>query len=190
MQFDAKAYSSGVAEILALDQHGHRLIPLVSTGCSSEEARTRLRKQRASDLFPKALSPKAALGGLWLYFSCWDECHEIVQNVHTSEGSVWHGIAHRQEPDPVNATYWFRQAGSHPVFPDLFATAQSIRPQHILPQHGGAGLKLTGKWDPFAFIDFCESARQDPGSPAEWAALEIQRAEWQLVFDYCARPRS
>jgi hypothetical protein len=45
-----------------------------------------------------------------------------------------------------------------------------------------------GKWDPFAFIAFCERARSQPNSTQEVAAMEIQRAEWQILFDYCARP--
>ncbi len=44
------------------------------------------------------------------------------------------------------------------------------------------------RWDPFAFLSFCERAKAQPGSHQEQAALEIQRAEWQLLFDYCARP--
>ena len=31
-----------------------------------------------------------------------------------------------------------------------------------------------GKWDPFAFIAFCERARMQPGSVQERAALQIQ----------------
>jgi hypothetical protein len=45
-----------------------------------------------------------------------------------------------------------------------------------------------GRWDPFAFLAFCDRARQQPGSSHARAAMEIQRAEWQLLFDYCARP--
>jgi hypothetical protein len=45
-------------------------------------------------------------------------------------------------------------------------------------------------WYPLRFIEFCEMARQQPGSAAEQMALEIQRAEWQLLFDYCARAGS
>jgi hypothetical protein len=38
-----------------------------------------------------------------------------------------------------------------------------------------------------AFIDYCEAARKNPGSPDEQKALLIQRAEWQLLFDWCAK---
>ena len=173
-----------MAEILALDQSGQRLISLVSGGCSSEAARGRLKKLDAEDLFPKACSPREALGGLWLYFSCFNECHEIVQDLNSPEASFWHAILHRQEPDAGNSAYWFRSVGTHPVFPDLLAAAK-----HIVDQYPNSRFRIAAKWDPFSFVNFCEEARQAPGSPSERAAQEIQRAEWQLLFDYCARSR-
>jgi len=160
------------------------LNPLVATTCSSEEARSRLVKRKAKELFPEAQFPEAAMGGLLLYFSCCDESHEIVQNLHSPEGSFWHAILHRQEPDSGNSAYWFRRVGHHPVFRDLWKAADEI-----LARYPEAEFRTGGKWDPFSFILFCERARQQPATPHEKAALEIQRAEWQLLFDYCARPR-
>ena len=125
------------------------------------------------------------MGGLWLYFSGADECHGIVQDMETPEGRFWHGILHRQEPDPGNAAYWFRATGAHAVFPDLARAAQGV-----MESYSGASFRPGDPWDPFAFIDFCEQARRQPGSPSERAALEIQRLEWQLLFDYCARSGS
>ncbi len=174
-----------MSEILALDQDGNRCMPLVAGGCSSKEVHALLAKQKASDLFPGARAPEAALGGLWLYFSCFSECHEIVQDIATPEGSFWHAIAHRQEPDAGNSAYWFRQVGSHPVFSDL-----RDRAVEIAQRYPAAGFRTGSRWDPFAFIEFTERARQHPGSDTERAALEIQRAEWQLLFDYCARSGS
>jgi len=174
-----------VAEILALDQCGQRLIPLVSGNCSSEAARARLKGQPAPDLFPQAYAPREALGGLWLYFSCFDECHEIVQDLKSPEASFWHAILHRQEPDAGNSAYWFRCVGAHPVFQDLL-----IASRDIVARNADTGFKIAAKWDPFSFVSFCEQARHKPGSPSERAALEIQRAEWQLLFDYCARASS
>ena len=185
MPFDSNAYGTEVKEILALDQSGHRLIPLVSGVCSSKAARERLKRRKAAELFPQAHARDEALGGLWLYFSCFDESHEIVQDLNSPEASFWHAILHRQEPDPENSAYWFHRVGEHPVFQDLLVAAQDI-----VARHPDAGFGIVPKWDPFSFVDFCERARQKPGSPSERAALEIQRAEWQLLFDYCARPRS
>ena len=150
-----------------------------------EEARPLLKRQKAADLFPDARAPEAALGGLFLYFSWADECHEIVQGVKSAEGSFWHGIVHREEPDAANAAYWFRQTGKHPVFPDLARAAEEIAAKYPAAKFPGGG-----PWDPFYFIEFSERARSEPGTPVEAAAREIQRVEWQILFDYCARSRS
>lgn len=135
-----------------------------------------LKAAAADSLFPGARAAEAALGGLYLYFSCFDEAHKIAQDISTPEGSYWHAMVHRQEPDEGNAGYWFRQVGAHPIYPALREQAARI------------GLSVGGKWDPIAFVAFCETARRDPGSEAERHALQVQRAEWQLLFDYCARP--
>jgi hypothetical protein len=179
------AYGSQVAEILSLDQNGKRLIPLVSGACTSGEAQVRLRNQKASKLFVDAYAPKEALAGLWLYFSCWNECHEIAQSLETPEAYFWHAILHRQEPDAGNASYWFRRVGSHAIFPDLCRAASDV-----LTSHPSVEFRPGDHWDPFSFVAFCERACKQPGSPSESAALEIQRAEWQLLFDYCARPHA
>lgn len=181
--FDPAIYGPQVARVLALDGGGFRLIPLTCTGCSSEQARTELKNIPLETLFPRAAAASAAMAGLWLYFSCFEEAHDIAQSGSTQECELWHAILHRQEPDSGNAAYWFRKAGPHPVFSKISHAAV-----HILEQHPEAEFR-TGKWDPFAFIAFCERARMQPGTGQETAALEIQRAEWQMLFDYCARPR-
>lgn len=185
MRFNPKAYGQQIEELLALDENGERLIPLVADKNSSAEANRRLAEIDAAKAFAKSYSPEGVLAGLWLYFSCFEECHHVAQDLHTPEGSFWHAILHRQEPDPGNAAYWFRRVGAHPVYPKLFEAAEEIVARY--PQ---AEFRPGAYWDPFSFVMFCERARQQPGSPSERAALEIQRAEWQLLFDYCARPRS
>jgi hypothetical protein len=174
MQFDPAAYGIEVCEILALDGNGARLMPLALGRCSSERAIERLKGANASLLFRGSHAPAAALCGLYLYFSCVDEAHEIAQDISSAEGSYWHAIVHRQEPDAGNSRYWFGQAGAHAIFRALREAAAEI------------GVDFGSRWDPFAFIDLCESARHRPGSLEEKRALEVQRAEWQLLFDYCA----
>jgi hypothetical protein len=176
MKFDPTAYSPLVAGILALDGNGDRLMPLASGRCSSADALARIQAASPQDLFPHAPHPQAALSGLYLYFSCMDQAHEIAQSVNSAEGSYWHGIVHRQEPDPDNSRYWFRRAGSHPIFPDLARSAQDLG-------LGEAGVA----WDAARFVEICERARREPASALMRQALETQRAEWQLLFDYCAR---
>jgi hypothetical protein len=181
--FDPTLYGASVARILALDGNGRRLPPLTCGARSSPEAQARLNASKPSDLFAGVPEPAAPMAGLWLYFSCFEEAHELASDCKSKEGELWHAILHRQEPDSGNAAYWFRQAGAHPVFPKLAASAKKI-----LERLPDAEFRV-GRWDPFSFIAFCDRAREQPGSTQELAAMEIQRAEWQLLFDYSARPR-
>src|SRR5450432_255553 len=105
MPFHPASYDPEVVSILAIDRN------------SPVEARQALKTRAARDIFPSAQSPEGAVAGLWLYFSCLDEAHAVAQDLETPEGSFWHGILHRREPDPANAAYWFRRVGQHPVFP-------------------------------------------------------------------------
>ncbi len=174
--FDPAAYGAEVKAILDLDAGGSRLMPLAGGACSSEAARERIRRLSARQLFPRSKAPEAALAGLYLYFSCRQEAHQIAQDLSAREGSYWHAIVHRQEPDPWNSEYWFRQVGLHPIFPALCESAAEV------------GVSFGPRWDPLAFIRFCEDARLRAGSDAEQEALLVQRAEWRLLFDYCAAP--
>jgi len=94
--FDAGKYGEEVERILALDGGGERLMPLTTGPCSSAEAR---RLVQASSL------PAVVRAGLFFYFSCWTEAHEVAQNIESAEGSYWHAMVHRQEPDAGNSAY-------------------------------------------------------------------------------------
>jgi hypothetical protein len=116
---------------------------------------------------------------LYVYLGAFEDAHETAQDLETAEGSFWHAILHRREPDAGNASYWFRQTGEHPIFPALLERAHGIAPSRAFP----------ARWDPYAFIEFCEAARRSPAGGLETIAREIQLAEWQLLFDYCVRNR-
>ena len=90
-----------------------------------------------------------------------DSAHRIVQNDETADGSYIHAIIHRREPDYSNSNYWFRRVGNHPCFAQL-------------------STKLQHKWDPFAFVDFCE--RRD--SKTEPRLREIQAIEMRLLVEH------
>ena len=167
MEFDANRYSKEIAEILSLCENGHRLMPLTRGEPISAEARDRIRQaERRRTIMP------AVASGLYLYFDCWAEAHETAQDIVTAEGSFWHAIVHRREPDPGNAGYWFGRVGNHPIFPALRDAAAAL------------GVNFGPRWNPMAFVDFCERAI---GGELEQQAREVQRAEWQLLFDSCAR---
>jgi len=152
-------------------------MPLAHGTCSSAEALKALKASSSRGLFGGSRAPEAAMAGLFLYFSCLDESHTIAQSVETVEGSFWHAIMHRQEPDPGNSGYWFRRVGKHAIFPALRDAAQDL------------GYPSGASWDPFAFIDACEAARRQAGYARELLLQRVQLAEWQLLFDYCARPK-
>ena len=176
MTFDPEIYGAEVAAILSLGENGRRLMPLAAGGCVSDRARTMIREAGADRLFPRSRAPEAALNGLYLYFGCWKEAHETAQEIATPEGCYWHALVHRQEPDAENAAYWFWRTGEHAIFPAVREAASEI------------GIDVGPTWDPKAFIELCEKARRGPGSELERQARETQRAEWQLLFHYCAEP--
>jgi hypothetical protein len=174
MKFNPEAYGSTVAAIFEMAEGGERLMPLVAGARVSDRARGHIRAAGAGKLFPGSRAPEAAVAGLYLYCGCWEEAHETAQAIATPEGSYWHGIVHRQEPDAWNSAYWCRQIGRHAVYPALREAALAL------------GMQVGAAWNPEAFIELCERAREQPGSDVERLALEVQRAEWQLLFHYCA----
>jgi hypothetical protein len=183
--FQSTVYGSEVDAILALDGRGARPMPLAN-GTPFRPGIDALAGRKARDLFRDARSPEAALSGLYLYFCAYDESHSLSQDILSPEGSFWHGIMHRQEPDPGNSGYWFRRVGQHPIFAELRDAAAAILDERAA-KFDGTKFRVKSTWDPFAFIDFCEHARRKPGSNDEETAMAIQLAEWQLLFDYCAR---
>jgi hypothetical protein len=186
MEFNPAQYGPVVAGIFALDAapegSGNRLAPLVCAASISRKAGAILAQAKGPELFPNARRPMEATVGLWLYFSFFEEAHQLVDVLDTKEAALWHGIVHRMEPDSGNAAYWYRRAGRHDIFRDLAREASRIL--QTLPD---AEFRV-GQWDPYSYLAFCDRARVQPNSSQERAAREIQRAEWQILFDYCARP--
>lgn len=115
-------------------------------------------------------APAACRAGLWLLHDFLDESHTLSQDDHSVEGSFWHAIMHRREPDPSNSKYWWRRVGSHPVLKRL--------------REAGVGFTT-----PEAFVDECERLCGS-GSPDEDRAKQVQLLEWRLLFDWCWRLKS
>jgi hypothetical protein len=153
--FDPQAFGPEIAALLG---DGCRIMPLVRVQAGVPGMRERIQAATASPLLR---------AGLCVYFDYWDAAHEIAQDIETPEGSYWHAIVHRQEPDAGNASYWFRLVGHHPIFPALRTAATEL------------GLPAAPTWDPFAFIAYCTSGDAN-------LARQVQLAEWQLLFDWCA----
>ncbi len=147
-------------------------------------------------LSPETLAPEkrlvdrqmasACCAGLWLYHDFLDASHKISQQIKTPTGSFWHGIMHRREGDYGNAKYWFRNVGSHEVFPQLHAEAVRVAADANCEEISRA-LGQQACWDPFAFVDWCEAVVCGGRQAWEPACRRIQACEWQLLFDYCFR---
>jgi hypothetical protein len=168
--FDPAACGPLVAALLAKP----RLAPL-GPGTPDPPARDALaRFNPLTDLGAPARDADAAracLAGLWLYFDHLDESHRVSQELETPEGSFWHAVMHRREPDADNSKYWWRRVGPHPVLDALRGRAPALGYAYTTPQ---------------AFVDVCERVR-GKGSADEELARRVQGLEWELLFDWCYR---
>jgi hypothetical protein len=114
-------------------------------------------------------------GGLLYAVDAIDHAHRIFQDAKSDLGSYWHGMIHRREGDFDNARYWFRRSGRLPFFQKLHreaAESSSLVARQI-------------DWDPYLFTGQCEQVRFGAEEDRELAL--IQRAEFELIFDYCWR---
>ncbi|HEU0119789.1 MAG TPA: hypothetical protein VFQ91_04630 [Bryobacteraceae bacterium] len=170
MEWNPTEYGPEAARLLALAGDGLRLMPLVSPRNTDAALAAELNRP-AREVFPRAAHPEAALAGLWLYCGYFEESHSIAQDLASAEGSYWHAILHRMEPDASNAGYWFRRVGQHPLFAEVRESAAAL------------GYATGGRWDPYRFIDACE--RVDGKN--QRLLQQVQLAEWQLLFHFCAK---
>lgn len=114
---------------------------------------------------------RACHAGLWLYHDHLTESHAISQDLTSEEGSFWHAVMHRREPDAANSNYWWRRVGDHPILYRLAKVGPAL------------GYRYT---DPFEFVEFCGRVR-GTGTAEEELARRVQDAEWKLLFDWCYR---
>jgi len=191
-QFDPQAYGPAFSPLLMTD----RRRPL-DAGQPNAAARPALENLSVEAAFAHAASEfgraqpadrdmaACCIAGAWLLYDFLDESHQISQQVDTPLGSFWHGIMHRREGDFSNAKYWFRRVGRHEVLDRLGQRAAELAATHG-EERAGKTLFKGGAWDPFAFVDLCESAVRSQSREAE-LCRDIQKAECELLFDHCYR---
>ena len=142
----------------------------------------RLRSLSGSELLGRKdlRDPDAAAcvrAGLLLLANDLDGSHRVSQSIETTDGSYWHGIMHRREPDYSNSKYWFRRVGDHEIF-DGIATAATSLP-------GLAAEFERGQHDPFHFIDLVETCARGARSDLHDELLELQDREFLLLLTHC-----
>jgi hypothetical protein len=179
--FDPATFAPAIAELL----HERRLAPL-DGGQPNRAVRARLEALADDRAFaPHRVRDRAMAtacrAGLWLYHDYLDEAHALSQDLHTTNGSYWHALMHRREPDFGNSKYWFRQVGDHPVYESLRQAAADLA-ENAPPR--GAFFLRQAAWDPFAFVDLCE-ASFDLKADCHDLCRQVQRLEWELLFAYC-----
>jgi hypothetical protein len=161
-------------------------LPLVQAKPRAPRLERALSEPAWMAVFPSAAnrSRLALAAGLLQIHDFWDASHEAAQKAddlgERDFSAYWHGIAHRREPDPGNASYWFRRVGRHPLFTPL---ADAARP--LLDEHGDSSLTSRlipgGAWNAPAMIDLCTEART--GTPRETLARRLQRLEMWLLLE-------
>jgi len=134
-------------------------------------------------LFTKMSKPEqlALAAGLLQIHDFWDDSHKAAQTAddtgETKVSTYWHAIAHRREPDPGNASYWYRRIGKHAVFSPLAEAASELLKEGDVDPSLVRKLIPSSGWDPYAFID-AVSRQQIPAIIAQ----KIQREEMRLLL--------
>jgi hypothetical protein len=171
--------------LAVLQTHAGKLLPLSAGELQPEDPPHDLMSIDSAKLFPHARDARAALSGLLLLAGQWDLSHEVSQTVASREGSYWHAIAHRIEPDSSNAAYWFTRVGEHPIFNPLREESAALLAASKTNWRLGTELHQKN-WDTNLFAKWCDEARKLPASEKYRVAREIQQAECNLLFTWCA----
>jgi hypothetical protein len=179
MPLDMEHFSEPVAAVLT--GYPDVRLPLVKNEMREHPQLDSMARQSARELFPGARDPESAHSGLLLLLGGWQQAHETAQEIARREGSYWHAILHRMEPDIFNAGYWFRRVGSHPIFEDLRSGAEAM-----VRQDPDIQWTVRDRWDPIRFLDFFEKAAADKSGASHRVAAEIQSLEWRLLFEWCS----
>lgn len=163
-------------------------LPLLVPDPQAAKGNPEARAERLAGTF--GTQGTALLAGCFQMDDLLDASHALAQSIEGHpDGDYWHAIMHRREPDYGNSKYWFRHVGRHPVFAPLASRAAETMndaPTDVRSRWASR-LKVDSGWDPFAFVDMCESAAGDEESDLGMTARRIQWSEMLLLLRHCAR---
>jgi hypothetical protein len=184
VRFDPAAYGTMIGGLIA--DH----VPPLGAGTPNVALQPRLQSLTVESAFAGKHvvdedAARCCIAALWLWHNFLDESHTISQEIDTIEGSYWHGIMHRREPDYGNAKYWFRRVPRHPIFDPLAQSAHELAKRDPLDAPAKFLAEQTD-WDPYRFVDLCEAIARGR-SDCEGLARDVARIEWELLFDHCYR---
>lgn len=123
--------------------------------------------------------------GLLLWNDDLDASHTVSQSIKAPTGSAWHAMMHRREGDFSNSKHWWRNAGAHPAFDDIYTEAMSALLEFQSEKATAFAEKLheAGTWIPMEFVDACAGA-QEQEQP--WLQ-RLQVVEIRSMLNWCLR---
>lgn len=134
----------------------------------------------------KADEAAAVLAGVWIFHDRLDPAHEIVQDIHTPTGSLWHAIIHRRQGDFWNSKYWYAKARAHGSHVSMANVIAAVLNRTGAMDNLGKVMD-GGSWVPDRFVDLVQAAHSTSDDHRREALAQIQFAEWQTVFEHTAR---
>ena len=125
----------------------------------------------------------ACRAGQLLFNDDLDAAHELVQNLATPTGSLWHAVIHRRDRDFGNSKYWWHRTGAHPAFDAVYQAVTQVLESESEPAavRFRDDLTMAGRWLPERFVDICAALQGEPA----WA-LKVQEAEMTALLYWCA----
>jgi|SRR3954470_22292894 hypothetical protein len=163
---------------------------VVPPHATASEAEQLLLKVRPEQLLAGPVGRRdeaeAMLAALWLWHDALDRSHTISQSIETETGSFWHAILHRREGDFFNAKYWYARCRTHPALAQISKHAEA-EVEHKPDLLAFDRVVRGGTWDGSAFVDLVEDVYRDEADPRRSAVVRLQRIEWQVLFESCAK---